>query len=574
MKNKRSWFGIVILILFIGVVFQGFSNFFKIPEEKRINNAITYLTASNSVAADWNPTWRGINNEDGISSAGTEISPINISNDSDFSLYDSGGNGQFETPWIIENYVINASGYATHGIHIQNTEAHFILRNCTITNTDPGYSGIFFHNVTNCNMIGNYINHNAGGGVVLNYRCTYITLSNNKACHNLGTGIFINGNSDNNIITDNNVSYNGVHGIYLANSEHNTINNNLAYHNSEVGFYIGGLGHNSLTRNIAKANEVGIQLLISHYNIISSNTANANYGGIVIAASDFNFVTYNLANYNDFIGIYLAASPDNNEFDNNTITFNGDYGIYSLDVSEPNNCIFSGNLFCLNNNGSYSVPGNNIWSGNIFNPSTDLDADGLLSIDEIYIDTNPFLSDSDIDNLDDGFEVGFGTNPLVVDTDGDGLNDFYEVFLSSTNPINPDTDGDELLDGDEVYIYFTNPILWDTDSDGLSDSEEIGYATNPLYPDSDYDDLNDGFEVNFGTDPLNSDTDGDGFLDSDEITQGTNPVDRLDYPGKPTDDNLIPSYHLSIIGFTSLLIILLLIILLLFYKIRRKRTLA
>ena len=182
--------------MFFGVIFQGFNIFFNVPEEKHISNSVTYLTISNPVAADWNPTWGGIDDEDGIKSAGTEISPIHISSDSNFSLYDSGGNGQFETPWIIENYIINGSGYATHGIHIQNTDAHFILRNCTVTNTDPGNRGILLENVTNCYMIGNFINYNAGAGIVLDIQCTDNTLSANEACHNLGTGILLNGNSE------------------------------------------------------------------------------------------------------------------------------------------------------------------------------------------------------------------------------------------------------------------------------------------------------------------------------------------------------------------------------------------
>ena len=52
------------------------------------------------------------------------------------------GNGSAGNPYIIENYVINATGLGADGILIQNTTAHFILRNCTITDAFFGSAGI------------------------------------------------------------------------------------------------------------------------------------------------------------------------------------------------------------------------------------------------------------------------------------------------------------------------------------------------------------------------------------------------------------------------------------------------
>ena len=48
------------------------------------------------------------------------------------------GNGTIGNPYIIENYIINASGLGVDGICIKNTNAHFILSNCTVTNADSG----------------------------------------------------------------------------------------------------------------------------------------------------------------------------------------------------------------------------------------------------------------------------------------------------------------------------------------------------------------------------------------------------------------------------------------------------
>ncbi|NVM31422.1 MAG: right-handed parallel beta-helix repeat-containing protein, partial [Candidatus Helarchaeota archaeon] len=90
-------------------------------------------------------------------------SPFNITANADFDLYDSGGNGQPGTPWILENYVINASGLGVHGILINNTDAHFILRNCTVTGTETGYAGIWSENITNGIIQNNTIVNNYYG---------------------------------------------------------------------------------------------------------------------------------------------------------------------------------------------------------------------------------------------------------------------------------------------------------------------------------------------------------------------------------------------------------------------------
>ena len=71
-------------------------------------------------------------------------SPFNITSNADFSLYSNGsGNGAKDTPWIIENYMIDGSGTGKHGILIANTTDYFILRNCSITNVDGSYEGLY-----------------------------------------------------------------------------------------------------------------------------------------------------------------------------------------------------------------------------------------------------------------------------------------------------------------------------------------------------------------------------------------------------------------------------------------------
>jgi len=154
----------------------------------------------------------------------------------------------------------------------------------------------------------------------------------------------------------------------------------------------------------------------------------------------------------------------------------------------------------------------------------DFDGDGLPTITELKIGTDPFDADSDDDDLDDGTELSLTrTDPLdpdsnaertSVDESGDGVRDGEEDF-----------DGDGLTATKEVDVG-TDPVLSDTDGDGLSDLEELDLGTDPLAADSDDDGLRDGQEreAAFETDPLDPDTDDDGVLDGNEsytTTTGT-----------------------------------------------------
>lgn len=131
----------------------------------------------------------------------------------------------------------------------------------------------------------------------------------------------------------------------------------------------------------------------------------------------------------------------------------------------------------------------------------DSDGDGISDQEEIDIQSNRRVVDTDEDNYSDlfelrfrkeGFDPGDPAKPALIcdddrDSDGDGLNDCEEAFLK-TSPIQPDTDGDGILDYLEL-LYGLDPLvddaLNDLDFDGISNIEEIRAGTNPLVPDAD-----------------------------------------------------------------------------------------
>ncbi len=154
-------------------------------------------------------------------------------------------------------------------------------------------------------------------------------------------------------------------------------------------------------------------------------------------------------------------------------------------------------------------------SGTALDPDADLEygggGDGLTTMEEFLLGTDPTDPDSDDDGLDDGPELdGVGarppTDPTDDDTDDDGLKDGMES--------NTGTWGDASDSG-------TDPTSADTDRDGLGDGVE---TRTGIFVD----------ETDTGTDPLVPDTDGDNVTDWYEVAASyTDPTKASDHPRIP-----------------------------------------
>lgn len=134
----------------------------------------------------------------------------------------------------------------------------------------------------------------------------------------------------------------------------------------------------------------------------------------------------------------------------------------------------------------------------------DTDGDGLSDATELALGTAVIDADSDDDGFEDRFEVvraGEGFDPLTVDAracnpqfqfcdqrdlDGDGLAGAQELFLQ-TDPAMVDSDGDGVPDGLEVR-WGLSPTASnegrDGDADGVRDLDEVMRGTDPLVPDA------------------------------------------------------------------------------------------
>lgn len=152
---------------------------------------------------------------------------------------------------------------------------------------------------------------------------------------------------------------------------------------------------------------------------------------------------------------------------------------------------------------------------------SDADGDNISDTDEATYGTDPNNPDTDGDGLMDGIETDLlDSDPLdpsapgtaSVDPDADGLPTVLETSLG-TDPNNADSDNDGIPDGWEFFLG-NDPL----------DPEDPADAGTDTKTDADQDGLTTRTEIEMGTDPANPDTDGDGITDGEEVMAGQNPL--------------------------------------------------
>ena len=112
-----------------------------------------------------------------------EVNFIHIRNDN-WSAVDldwiQNNTGTWDDPHIIENITINAGKFGI-GIFIEDSSEHFIIQNCTISNSTNGVfntGSIYLKNANNGTIFDNSLSYNNGSGLILN-NVKNITVSNN-----------------------------------------------------------------------------------------------------------------------------------------------------------------------------------------------------------------------------------------------------------------------------------------------------------------------------------------------------------------------------------------------------------
>jgi len=264
------------------------------------------------------------------------------------------------------------------------------------------YSGIRLYGSSNNTVIGNYVSSSGEKGITLSYSCYNNTLIGNNISNNWdGITLWI---SSNNTITGNNIHSNKDAGIDLnTHCKNNTLSDNVITSNLHHGIWLDlDCTNNTITGNdISSNNNWGIILYYSNDNTCFGNHISNNPIGIQSKFNNNNIIKDNNLSSNNNAGLSLVDSSNNN-IKNNNIYSNKYYGI-ELDSTSTNNTVFHNNF--IKNYYNAIDEGNNTWDngypcgGNYWDDYTGNDTDGDCIGDTPYLipggdnmDRYPFIN--------------------------------------------------------------------------------------------------------------------------------------------------------------------------------------
>ena len=205
--------------------------------------------------------------------------PIQINGSNDFKkpLEESGvtgGSGTIADPYVIENWEINAE--SATGILIENTDAHFTIKNCYIYGGgENDNDGILFKQVINGNIMNCNVSYNDDG--IFLRDSTKIEVLNCSLCRNEGN-IYLDNARNNKIIGC--ISKGSTYGIWnVYNSSNNRIIN-CVFQNNLLGMtLLFSSSNNYITDCDISRNSFGIFSIFSWDNKINFNNICNNGNG-------------------------------------------------------------------------------------------------------------------------------------------------------------------------------------------------------------------------------------------------------------------------------------------------------
>jgi parallel beta-helix repeat protein len=289
-------------------------------------------------------------------------SAIEISSDVELANISTSGNGSPNNPYIIENWTIQTS--EGHAIHIQDTSAYFVIRNCWVE-TDYNGNGIYIANVSKGTfLLENNSCVNNWNGISI-YYCESSKVINNSCFQNYrGIKIY---DAQLSLLANNTVS-NNSNGIQLSESSNNSVIRNIVYNNSEGGIILTYSTNNTILENTLYRNGliVGeiwwywwIDLSAYYQTVVANNTVNGkkliywqnivnttvplDTGQVIlINCSKVNISSLNLS----YVSIALRTVFCNNlSIINNLFSNNREISVHlseSIDITMFNNSFLSG----------------------------------------------------------------------------------------------------------------------------------------------------------------------------------------------------------------------------------------
>ena len=403
----------------------------------------------------------------------TPHDPIYIDGNDDFIPANgvTSGSGTENDPYIIENWVIDAS--SADGIHIKDTVKHFVIRNCLVENGNS-YRGIYLEDVINGKVEKNTCFSNNGGielqgskNVILSNnicsgsatgihlgRTENCTLSNNILT-NSTYGIHIWPSSSNNMLTGNKAD-NNYDGIIIEHSPNNVLRNNTMSKNV-WNFGVGGEKLSHFVQDIDTTNKVDgkpIQYLVNQGNVVIDSSWDVGFLGVV---SSTNITVRELVlttkNWNAVMFAYVENSTIENVFASNAshaidFTHSSNNVIRNSIISSRDAIKFwsSSNNTIINNDISKNWFGITLYgdslNNTIVNNSISNNSYGVkLHSDNNHIYHNNFINNEDhaydegLNYWDDGYPSGgnYWSNHSGEDIDNDGIGDTPYTILGDNN---------------------------------------------------------------------------------------------------------------------------------------------
>ncbi len=278
---------------------------------------------------------------------------------------DWSGDGSKANPYIINNKVLDGSSGDL--ISISNTDLHFQIINCLLTN--GGGAGISLNNVMNGYIYSNSIHDNNWIGIRLEFSDNNVICSNivynsnpvgislfsssndsiydNQVYNTDGAGFWIEQASNYNTITNNSIDSNSANGILITDSHNTLIANNTVFNNDGAGIGFDHCEQSNIVNNTIYGQHPGggINLLSSPKNNISSNTVFKiqSWAGIAINQESDNCSVFNNQVYSNEGNGILIENADNNRVCNNR-AFDNTYPGIRLDTA-TNTYIFNNSLY-------------------------------------------------------------------------------------------------------------------------------------------------------------------------------------------------------------------------------------
>ncbi len=251
---------------------------------------------------------------------------ISVQNNSDLALVPGiTGDGSAGTPYVIANMSIDAGGVGS-AILINNTNAHLVIYNCTVTNAGSVYqdAGIRLINATNVNVSSNQAVGNQYNGITVSDYSHGCIITGNNASNNAERGIDVS--SNNCVITGNTVVNNSYAGITVFPGYNNTITGNEVI-DSSTGIFYRNADNTTITGNNVSLCINGIHSHMSDYAFVSENNIFQNQDGFYVGMSALYIIERNDIFLNTQDGL-STLGEGNGTIYRNTISGNGRYGMY------------------------------------------------------------------------------------------------------------------------------------------------------------------------------------------------------------------------------------------------------